>query len=590
MTHNQLKKLADKYGLSLEYVTSWAPPSSDDLRPLIAMPNIPRPCHSLAPRTVLGATEWNKMRKECYERADDTCEICGECPEDKRKRHCLERGTEVLTDRGWKAIEQITTNDVVAGFRPDTETIIWEHPTSTTSHFEKNIYRFGYKNDKGFSVGVSDGHRMLLQDGKSKKYETIIAKNMKVGVWKNIPASGHGEGEDTLSMEERLFIALQADGTTEQLKNGEYYCRIRVKKKRKQERLAWIAKNVSIPVRELTNPNPGYYGISFTIPFNGKKFLNAFGATKMSYQKALDFIDELVKWDGWEGNRNGCYGRCYYSSNREDIDFVQAVCAQAGLGSHLTISNRTIRNWGKWHLNKNKVSANIKPSYNLEIKQKAFYGIQTMNKCLEEYNDEVFCVSVPSSYFVARTKGGDVFITGNCHEAYVIDYEKGTATFVGVFCLCALDHLGCIHTGRAITLYSQNSPLITKDFLLEGAEKAFTIISSYNRDHPEADLRAYCTYLQYLKFDELREPMLELIKKYDISFYSEDPKKIAPWGEWRLILDGEEYPTPYKNEKEWEKAMEKKTYNDKFGKGVEINVRPLTDEEVKAEHDKLKQF
>ena len=84
--------------------------------------------------------------------------------------------------------------------------------------------------------------------------------------------------------------------------------------------------------------------------------------------------------------------------------------------------------------------------------------------------------------------------------------------------------------------------------------------------------------------------MLDLIKKYDVKFYSEDPKKIAPWGEWRLILDGEEYPTPYKNEKEWEKAMEKKTYNDKFGKGVEINVRPLTDEEVKAEHDKLKQF
>lgn len=263
MTHNQLKKMAESYGLDLQYVTSWAPPNSNDLRPLIAMPNIPRPCHSLAPRTVLGATEWNKIRKECYERADDTCEICGECPEDKRKRHA--------------------------------------------------------------------------------------------------------------------------------------------------------------------------------------------------------------------------------------------------------------------------------------------------------------------------------------HECYLIDYEKGTCTFVGVFCVCALDHLGAIHTGRAITLYSKNSPLVTKEFLLEGAEKAFSLIHAYNKEH-NADVRLYSTYIEYLKHDELREPMLELIKKYDVKFYSEDPKKIAPWGEWRLILDGEEYPTPYKNEKEWEKAMEKKTYNDKFGKGVEINVRPLTDEEVKAEHDKLKQF
>lgn len=266
MTHNQLKKMADTYGLNLEYVTSWAPPSSDDLRPLIAMPNIPRPLHGegCQPRTIYRPKEWNAMRRECYERANDTCEICGECPEDKRYRHC--------------------------------------------------------------------------------------------------------------------------------------------------------------------------------------------------------------------------------------------------------------------------------------------------------------------------------------HEVMAIDYEKGTCTFMGCVCLDAKCHLSCIHNGRAITLYSKNSPLITKEFLLEGAEKAFTIISSYNRDHPEADLRAYRTYIEYLKFDELREPMLELIKKYDISFYSEDPKKMAKWSDWKLILDGEEYPTPYKNEKEWEKAMEKRTYNDKFGKGVEINVKPLTDEEVREEHDKLKQF
>ncbi len=176
------------------------------------------------------------------------------------------------------------------------------------------------------------------------------------------------------------------------------------------------------------------------------------------------------------------------------------------------------------------------------------------------------------------------------HEVFAVDYEHGTATFVGCVCLCQQCHLACIHNGRAITLYSKNSPLITKDFLLAGAEKAFTIISSYNKDHPDADLRAYSTYIEYLKFDELREPMLELIKRYDIKFYQEDPKKMAPWGSWRLILDGEEYPTPYKNEKEWEKAMEEKTYNDKFGKGVEINVVPLTDEEIKEEHDKLKKF
>lgn len=263
MTSNQLKKLAESHGLDLKYVTSWAPPSSDDLRPLIAMPNIPKPCHSLAPRTVLGAKIWDKMRRNCYEKAHDTCEICGECPEDKRKRHA--------------------------------------------------------------------------------------------------------------------------------------------------------------------------------------------------------------------------------------------------------------------------------------------------------------------------------------HEVYVIDYEKGICTFVGVFCLCALDHLGAIHTGRALTLWSKGSPLATKEFLLEGAEKAFSLVHAYNKEN-NGDVRLYSTFIEYLKHDELREPMLELIKKYDVKFYQEDPKKMAKWGDWKLIISGEEYPTPYKNEKEWEKAMEEKTYNDSFGKGKEANIRPLTEEEIKEEHDKLKKF
>ena len=176
------------------------------------------------------------------------------------------------------------------------------------------------------------------------------------------------------------------------------------------------------------------------------------------------------------------------------------------------------------------------------------------------------------------------------HECFVIDYEKGVATFVGCFCLCKKCHLLGIHTGRAITLYSKGSPLISKDLLLAGAENAFTIISSYNRDHPGADLRAYSTFTEYLKHDELREPMLELIRTYGIKFYHEDESRQAKWREWSVHLDGEEYPTPYKNEKEWQREMEKKNYNDKFGKGVEANVRQLTDEEIKEEREKLKKF
>lgn len=142
------------------------------------------------------------------------------------------------------------------------------------------------------------------------------------------------------------------------------------------------------------------------------------------------------------------------------------------------------------------------------------------------------------------------------HEVFSIDYEKGTSTFVRCFCICSLDHLGCIHTGRAITLYKHDNPLYPKEFLLAGVEKAFRIISEYNRDNPGADLRAYATFLDYLKVDSLRDEVDALIKKYDMKFYMEDPKKMASWGKWKLIIGKKEYPTPYKNKDEWKAAME----------------------------------
>lgn len=148
------------------------------------------------------------------------------------------------------------------------------------------------------------------------------------------------------------------------------------------------------------------------------------------------------------------------------------------------------------------------------------------------------------------------------HEVYEIDYKKGIAKFVRVFCVCSLDHLGCIHTGRAITLYKQGNPLYPREFLLAGVEKAFKTIYEYNQDHPGADLRAYATFLDYLKVPDLEASVRILIHKYNIKFYMEDPKRLAKWDKWKLIIGDEEYPTPYKDEKEWEEAMKEASRND----------------------------
>ena len=67
-----------KKDYNIKLVTKWEyPKDGEDLRPLIAMPNLPKPLHGMAPRTLLGKPAWDEMRKSCYEAAGMKCEVCG---------------------------------------------------------------------------------------------------------------------------------------------------------------------------------------------------------------------------------------------------------------------------------------------------------------------------------------------------------------------------------------------------------------------------------------------------------------------------------------------------------------------------------
>lgn len=58
-------------------ITKWEAPNGGGA-PLLTMPNVPLPLHKQCPRNIMGATEWRKVCKQCYEDAGDVCEICGQ--------------------------------------------------------------------------------------------------------------------------------------------------------------------------------------------------------------------------------------------------------------------------------------------------------------------------------------------------------------------------------------------------------------------------------------------------------------------------------------------------------------------------------
>lgn len=172
-------------------------------------------------------------------------------------------------------------------------------------------------------------------------------------------------------------------------------------------------------------------------------------------------------------------------------------------------------------------------------------------------------------YFFANYKseisGEDGSAPGGLHfhEGYSIDYETGTSTFKRGFAITPLEHVYFIHSGRAITLYKNKNYLYSAPKLLEGAEHGFKLIYEWNKAHPdEPKLKCYNTFLDYLKEPDLIKPMEELIKKYEIEFWTEDKTKRAPWGEWKVVIGNKEYPTPYKDIHAWEEAMKKQGEKD----------------------------
>lgn len=143
----------------------------------------------------------------------------------------------------------------------------------------------------------------------------------------------------------------------------------------------------------------------------------------------------------------------------------------------------------------------------------------------------------------------------HAHEVYDIDYTTGVERFVRLACLCRRCHIYWIHSGRALTMYKHGDPLYSKEKLLEGAEHGFKLISEYNKTHKKP-IYAFMSIAQYSWQEELSEPMRELVEKYNIEFYCPVAgKKQANWEDWKLIWNGKEYPTPYKNHEEYVAKM-----------------------------------
>lgn len=150
----------------------------------------------------------------------------------------------------------------------------------------------------------------------------------------------------------------------------------------------------------------------------------------------------------------------------------------------------------------------------------------------------------------------------HAHELYSIDYITGESRFIRCVGLCAKCHLLSIHSGRMYTMFKRGNPMMPASKVIDGAEHTFSLVNRWELQHPGEELRLFATWVEMARDKVIGEEITSLIEKYNVRFYGA-PKNGASWGEWKLILGGREYPSPFKDEADWREKMEKMNKSDK---------------------------
>ncbi len=340
------------------------------------------------------------------------------------ENECVTPDHEVLTPKGWKRIDQVTVMDTVAQWDYNTKAITWVKPTEVIQKHHKGVmYKFTDKKNN-LSQVVTPNHRMpVLYPYASTKgtKEYLEAKDVYYNNGNAIPVSGFIRGPlDGMSAREKLFVAVQADGSIScdrytGERTGTIPYKFAFKKQRKIDRLWQLTGEAGWEMVEYNTQRAEENGVRHFIVhvpveqynWDAKSF-DWFDLDTIGHAWAEDFVRELGFWDGCflRGNTR------YINSDKACIDKAVAVGYLAGFLGHVTVipaRENVVMPTGKL--------SNTKENYQVYFTPRTYLTGKQIIKQEIPYDGLVYCISVPSTYFMVRHEG-KISITGNCVHGY----------------------------------------------------------------------------------------------------------------------------------------------------------------------------
>lgn len=310
---------------------------------------------------------------------------------------CMPPWVEILTDRGYRRFDELSKTEKIAQYTDDGKIEFVDALEYIKKPFNGELYELNYKNGKCLPMTPNHVQPFILNGKIVEHYASEEYNSTK----SSLIFAGEGTGdENVLSTLDKLAIAMQADGSIcptskKDYSNGLIRWSVNLRRNRKITLLNQYLEELNIESKFWKNGAVQ----TFLLPKNITKFLkDSFDFSKFSKNKAEEFINEIIKWDGYENENN----IDYKSIEKDNADFVCAVATLAGYCSHIT------------EINDDRFK-NSKTQYRVSITKQAIRNCQSKNWTKRRYIGNVYCVKVPSKKIIVRSDGYTL-VTGNCHK------------------------------------------------------------------------------------------------------------------------------------------------------------------------------
>jgi len=308
--------------------------------------------------------------------------------------NCLSLDTEILTDSGFKNYQELESSDLVAQFLPTTGTIEFVRPDAYYLS-DKKQHTMVYVKNQHIDMVVTENHRCLFQNRKTKEFKVVEAKDAS---WTDskIIHSGFLDKKTKIISDDQLcfIIAVQADGSFSKCNSIDFG----FIKQRKADRLITICTKLGLKLKQINSIRRKRFSVKrpdwlSTYLDESKLFKEQLLRDLSADQMRLATYEQSF-WDGLSTRKS----REYVSKHESNVDFFQVCAVLTGQRAHKYTSR--VHDTTYYRLSFTERNYSLTTNSKVEKKQEI---------------TNVWCVKVPSSFIVCR-RGADTFVTGNCQQ------------------------------------------------------------------------------------------------------------------------------------------------------------------------------